>query len=156
MDIRPEGPPPESRGIVLFDGDCGICTSSAELARALVARRARGSHGAETSWRIEPYQTFSAAELAAWDLDEAKCAQYLRLVDAYGRVHTGAMAINRFLFDFFPWSLLVGLCYVFPALLLAEVALYEWVSRNRTAISSRLGLNACKVGARGPASGGAS
>ena len=128
--------PTEPAGLVLFDGDCGICTVAADHARRLDTRGA---------WRIEPYQSFGAEELAALGLDEAQCAQYLRVVDARGRVHSGALAVNRFLWDVAPWSVLVGLLYVFPALLLAEVAVYELVARNRTKISSWLGLNACRL-----------
>ena len=62
----------------------------------------------------------------------------MRFRDVHGNFHGGAFAVNRFLFHAappgprgLPARALVVAAYAFPPLLIAELAAYEVVARNR-------------------------
>ena len=124
------------RDTMLFDGDCGICTKSAELARKL---------DTNNQLQVQAYFEFSEAELAPYGLTYEDCTEYLRVITADGQVYTGATAINYCGLKLFPFSIAVGLLYWLPFLLPFEAIVYHLVATNRTAISSAIGLDACKV-----------
>jgi hypothetical protein len=100
--------------------------------------------------RIEPYQAFAEVELARVGLDYARCDRAVQLVDPGGRAHSGAVAVNRFLWTARRLRPLVALLYVLPLLLVAEVGVYAVVARNRHRVSRWLGLDACRIAAPGP------
>ena len=131
-DRNVAGPPPT----LLFDGDCGICTVLSERAKEIEARRGR--------YGVEPYQAFREQELETVGLDYQRCSEAIQLVEPDGTVRSGAFAVNRFLWGTW-WSPLVALLYLFPPLLLVEVAAYRLVAVNRHKISAMFGLNACKI-----------
>jgi predicted DCC family thiol-disulfide oxidoreductase YuxK len=56
------------RDYLLFDGDCGVCSRSAE-----VAKRLDGGHG----FIVEPYQAFDESELMRFGIDYEKCSRAL-------------------------------------------------------------------------------
>ncbi len=71
-------------------------------------------------------------------VSRAACEKRVRFRDARGRFHGGAFAVNRFILHAAPpgWTglparFLVMAAYVLPPLLLAELAAYEIVARNR-------------------------
>jgi predicted DCC family thiol-disulfide oxidoreductase YuxK len=119
---------------MLFDGDCGICSRSAEIAGRMDQR-----------FIIEPYQAYPEDELKKFGITYAKCAKNLQVITKSGRVYAGAFALNYFLWRRFPWSLLVILIYAVPVLLLLEVIGYRLVERNRYRLSRWFGLKACLV-----------
>jgi predicted DCC family thiol-disulfide oxidoreductase YuxK len=124
------------RDHLLFDGDCGVCSWSAEIAK-------RMDGGGR--FIIEPYQSFDESELAPFGIDYEKCSRALQVITRKGRVHAGAFGVNYFLWRRFPWSLAVFLVYAIPVLLLFEVIGYRIVARNRHRISRRLGMGSfCK------------
>lgn len=62
----------------------------------------------------------------------------MRFRDARGKLHGGAFAVNRFVLHAappgrrgLPARTLVVAAYVLPPLLIAEIAAYELVARNR-------------------------
>lgn len=128
---------PAAHSYLLFDGDCGICTRSAEFMRAMDRRH---------RWVIEPYQLFDETELKRFGLSYGLCTSKVRVVAPSGRAYGGAFAVNRFLLDFFPWMVIPIVIYLLPPLLLVEIVLYAIVARNRHHISRWLGMNACKIG----------
>jgi predicted DCC family thiol-disulfide oxidoreductase YuxK len=133
------GAPPDDRPIarlLLFDGDCGICTWWAGRARRLDRREV---------FTILPYQDVPQADLAPWGVTHADCHEQLHLLFDRRRRRRGAFAVNAFLWRFFPWSVLVAVLYLLPPLLLFEVLGYRLVARHRTAISRRLGLRGCRT-----------
>ena len=73
---------------LLFDGDCGICTWSADRARRMDRAAA---------WVIEPYQNYPEPELAQHGITYARCAKAVQLLEPGGRVLQGAFAINALL-----------------------------------------------------------
>ncbi len=71
-------------------------------------------------------------------VSRSACEKRVRFRDVRGRFHGGAFAVNRFILHAAPpgWKglparFLVVAAYVLPPLLLAELAAYEIVARNR-------------------------
>ena len=124
------------RNAILFDGDCGICTQFAELARKLDSNQ---------QFLIQPYYEFSEAELAQHGLSYDKCVDYLQVIGHDGAIHSGHNAVNYIGLRLFPLSVAFGVLYFFPPLLWLEAIFYAFVAKNRTKISSSFGLNACRI-----------
>lgn len=121
---------------LLFDGDCGICSYSAERCEEMDKHE---------QFVIQPYQDFSEAELGQYGITYAKCERKLQVITRRGRVYAGAFGVNYFLWRQFPWTLLVLLIYLLPVLLLGEVILYALVARYRRQLSQKFGLQACRL-----------
>ena len=128
--------PLAGRDNVLYDGDCGICSWSAQLVGKLDSRG---------SMNVEPYFSYTEFEISAYGLDYEQCRDYLCVVGADGRVHRGAAAVNYVGLRLFPLSIVFALLHLFPFVLPIEAAVYHLIARNRTKISTLLGMNACKV-----------
>jgi predicted DCC family thiol-disulfide oxidoreductase YuxK len=124
------------RDYMLFDGDCGVCTWSAEVVRRM--DRGRG-------FIVEPYQAFDESELARFGINYEKCSRAVQVITRKGRVYAGAFGVNYFLWRRFPWSLAVFLIYAIPPLLLLEVIGYRIVAENRHRISRWFGMQACLI-----------
>jgi len=123
-----------SRDYLLFDGDCGVCSWSAEVAKRMDGGR---------RFTIEPYQAFDESELMRFGIDYEKCSRALQVITRKGHVYAGAFGVNYFLwrrFPWSPWSLAVFLVYAIPMLLLLEVIGYRIVAENRHRISQWFGL----------------
>ena len=122
--------------LLLFDGDCGICTRSAELAKKI----ARGG-----GYEVLPYQMVPEEDLKRFGVDYGKCSRRIYSITRNGRAWGGAFALNHFCWRHFPWTILPIVIYLLPPLLLAEIILYKIVARNRHTISRWFGLNACAI-----------
>jgi len=127
---------------LLFDGDCGVCSWSAE-----VARRMDRDH----QFTIEPYQRFDESELMRFGINYTKCSRALQVITRKGRVYAGAFGLNYFLWRRSLWPLAVFLIYAIPVLLLLEVIGYRIVANNRHRISQWFGLKACLIRESGAA-----
>ena len=125
-----------SQDYLLFDGDCGICTWSSDVAK----RMDRGRR-----FTVEPYQMFDEKELARFGISYDQCAKKLQVITRKGKVHAGAVGVNYFLWHQFPWTLLVLLIYALPVLLLMELIGYRLIADNRHRISARFGMKACAL-----------
>lgn len=125
--------------LLLFDGDCGVCSKSAEIARR-IARR--------SGYQVEPYQRYSEEELAPLGLDYARCSKRVKAITRHGRVLSGAFAVNHFCWRHPAWAIIPIVIYLLPPLLLAELILYDIVAYNRQRISRWLGLTACAIPGR--------
>ncbi|MBX3279522.1 MAG: DUF393 domain-containing protein [Acidobacteria bacterium] len=121
---------------MLFDGDCGICSRSAEIAEKIDKR---------DRFVIAPYQMYPESELQRFGLDYEQCNRKMRVITRKRRVYAGAFGINYFLWQYFPWLLLVALIYLAPIFLIGELIIYRFVARYRHRISAMLGLRACLV-----------
>ncbi|HKQ74224.1 MAG TPA: DUF393 domain-containing protein [Blastocatellia bacterium] len=124
------------RDHLLFDGDCGVCSRSAEVARKM---------DRDHQFVIEPYQMFDESELMRFGIDYKKCSRALQVITRKSRVYAGAFGVNYFLWRRFPWALAVFLIYAIPVLLLLEVIGYRIVADNRHRISRWFGLEACLI-----------
>src|SRR5262245_23017771 len=129
-------PEPDKRSQLLYDGDCGICTRTAEILEKLDGGR---------EFAIKPYRSLSEDDLKQYSLSDQKCSKRAYAITPSDKVYGGAFAVNYFFWKRFPWSLLVLLIYAFPPLLLAEMLGYYLVAKNRYRISRWLGLEACRV-----------
>jgi predicted DCC family thiol-disulfide oxidoreductase YuxK len=136
ITVNSTDPPVSQINHLIFDGDCGICTRSAQLCQEMDKHH---------RFRILPFQYLNSEELARLGLARHECEGELKVVDHNGRVRGGAFAVNYFLYKHPPWGILVLIIYLLPILLLFEVILYRIVARNRTRISGWLGLSACKA-----------
>lgn len=126
----------ETQISMLFDADCGICNTSADLVRRLDRRG---------QVRVKAFQEYSDAELAQMGLTPEQCTELLQVVDASGRVFSGANAVNVVGIQLYPWSMAVAAIQLFPPVLWLEHLVYGAVAKNRTVISQKLGLTACKI-----------
>lgn len=102
----------------------------------LVAAAAR--FAGDRGIRFAAYQELGPDDFARLGVTRAQCEARLRFRDARGRVHGGALAVNRFVRDAAPagWRgvparfLAAAFTWV-PPLLFLEVIAYEVVARNR-------------------------
>lgn len=113
---------------LLYDGDCGFCSSSARLAGRLAPRVA-----------VLPYQE---CDLTAYSLTAEQCASALRWVGA-GGPESGAGAVGRLLLAAGRGWRLLGRLLLAPGVRqLADVA-YRVVAANRYRLPG--GTPACRV-----------
>ncbi len=121
---------------LLFDGDCGICTWSSE-----VIKRMDHQH----KFIVEPYQVFAESELLRFGISYNQCTRKLQVITRRRKVYAGALGVNYFLWQRFPWRLLVILIYALPILLLLELLAYRLIADNRGRISAWFGMKACTL-----------
>ncbi len=119
---------------LLFDGDCGICSWSAEKVQRMDRRGL---------FAVQPYQSITAAELQKFGLTYQDCEKKMQVITRAGKVWPGAFGVNYFFWHYWPWKLLVGLIYAIPPVLVAEIIIYAWVARHRHQLSKWFGLKAC-------------
>ena len=107
--------------VLVYDGDCGLCERSADMAR----RRAHGL-------TVRDHRTHG--------LDAIDAVIYL----ADGREYAGAPAVARLLADFDgrAWRLL-GRFISLPLVRTVAAGVYFAVARNRRRLSRLFGLRAC-------------
>lgn len=116
--------------LVLFDADCGFCTSSA---RAMT----RPWLGADAEAR-----SFQSQDLAALGLTVDKCAESLHVL-ADGDVFTGGAAIARVLrAGRWPWPIL-GTFLTLPGVRWITERAYRAVARNRQRLPG--GTDSCEM-----------
>ena len=109
------------RPVLVFDGDCAFCTSSARV----VAGRLRRS---PADFAVEPWQHL---DLAALGLTEARCVEAVQWVGADGEVAGGEAAIGRALLASRPWVRPVGALLLLPGVRAVAGVVYRWVARHR-------------------------
>ena len=122
------------KALMLFDGDCGICTSFATFAAKIDLKK---------QFEIIPYQTYSEEKLKSWGMSYKQCSEKMQVVTPQGRTYGGAFGMNYFFYQYPPWTFLVILFYVIPLFLLGEIIVYALVARNRQRLSRWFGLKAC-------------
>jgi predicted DCC family thiol-disulfide oxidoreductase YuxK len=121
---------------VLFDGDCGVCTSFSEFAKRIDIKK---------HFLIEPYQKFPEEALIPFGTTYEKCARKIHVIARSGHIYTDAFALNYFFFHYLPWSILVVAAHAMPILLLFEIIGYAIVAKNRYHLSRWFGLKACVI-----------
>lgn len=108
-----------SRPVLLYDGDCAVCTRLAGFVDRRLRPRAT----------VAPYQE---ADLAPMGLTPQRCDQALQWVDATGRTSSAQNAVARLLLASRPWARPIGAVLLLPgANWLAGLA-YRWVAANRS------------------------
>jgi predicted DCC family thiol-disulfide oxidoreductase YuxK len=114
---------------LVYDGDCGFCTSSVRWLRRWV----------QGAYRVEAWQDADLAELG---LDEEQCRKAVQWVDPGGGRAQGAAAFAAALRTDRRWRAFGRLLEVSPLSRLAE-AVYEVVARNRHRLPG--GTPACRL-----------
>jgi predicted DCC family thiol-disulfide oxidoreductase YuxK len=132
---NPVTPRTDGRPLLIFDGDCGICTSLSRVARRAVLPPARGDVAA-----------FQHVDLGPLGLTEQECIESLRFIDARGRTFAAQDAVARLLLSSAWYWRPVGALILVPGVhWLAGVA-YRWVARNRHRLPG--GTPACAMPAK--------
>jgi predicted DCC family thiol-disulfide oxidoreductase YuxK len=117
-------------GVLVFDGDCSFCTSSARVAGRIVPTA-----------RIVPWQR---ADLDALGVDREAAAEAIQWVDSHGQVSAGADAVARMLrTGALIWRVL-GALMLLPGIRELAGVVYRLVANNRHRLPG--GTPACRVG----------
>ena len=124
------GPTGEQRPVLVFDGDCSICTTLA----GFVERRMR------PRYRVAPWQRL---DLGALGLTADACAEALQFVDADGRVFAAQDAVARLLLASAWWWRPFGAVLLVPGVRWVAGVVYRWVARNRSSLPG--GTPACAL-----------
>jgi predicted DCC family thiol-disulfide oxidoreductase YuxK len=116
-------------GTLIFDGDCGFCTTSAGWAKRIVP-------GADVvAWQLTDLERFGITPEAA----DAE----IQYVDVDGRVSGGAAAIARLLVSRGALWGVLGRVALLPGVRAVAAWVYRWVADNRYRLPG--GTPACKV-----------
>lgn len=123
-------PLPSPRPVVVFDGDCGICTKLA----GVITRYLRPPAA------VEPWQRL---DLAAYGLTAEACTEALQYVDADGTVYAAELAVARLLRASRWWARPAGRVIELPGVRQLAGVIYCWVARNRQRLPG--GTPACAM-----------
>jgi len=124
-------PAPPALPILVFDGDCGFCTTSARF----LARRVIGGRPAA----VAPWQRL---DLAGLGLTPDQCAAAVQWVGKDGRAVSGHAAIAAALRAGHPGWRPLGALLTAPGFSWLAERLYSWVASHRYALPG--GTPACR------------
>jgi predicted DCC family thiol-disulfide oxidoreductase YuxK len=119
--------------VLVFDGDCGFCSSAARWVSA-------GWHGPA---HAVPWQELSPAELAGFGLTEDDARRTVWWLDAGGRRFSGHRAVAHSLAAGRGWRRALGRLLLVPPLPWLGAAVYPLVVRNRHRLPG--GTPACRT-----------
>jgi predicted DCC family thiol-disulfide oxidoreductase YuxK len=105
--------------VLVYDGDCGICTKLSHVARRFVMPR-----GGTVIASFD-------LDLDAYGLTTEATGEALQFVDARGRTHAAQDAVARLLLAGAPWWRPFGALLLLPGVHALAGAAYRWVARNR-------------------------
>lgn len=133
-DSHPEAYPGAAapRPVLVYDGDCGICTRFARLSTRL--RRRDGDYA------VEPWQTLDLAELG---LTQQQCESAVQWVAADGSVTASQDAIARSLLASRAPVRPLGSLILAPGVNALARMVYRWVAANRSRLPG--GTPACSL-----------
>lgn len=107
--------------LLVFDGDCGFCTTSARLAERWLRPRPE-------AYGVLPWQSL---DLAALGLTPAACTEAVQWVAADGSVYAAERAVARALLASRWWVRPVGAALLAPGVREVTGAAYRWVAAHR-------------------------
>ena len=123
--------------VLIYDGDCGFCTRTANAVKRLDTRH---------RFDVLPWQTRGL--LAQADLTEQQVTEAAWYIDADGRKHRGAGAINAALNALGGIYRVASWVYRVPGLKQIEDLVYKGVARNRYLMPGS--TDACRIPPRTP------
>lgn len=116
--------------ILIFDGDCGFCTTSARW----LQRRQR------TTAAVDPWQF---TDLAAYGTTAERATYEVLWVDPDGQIHGGAQAFAQwFIYTGDRWSI-PGVALTVPPLRWIAAGIYRLIANNRQLMPG--GTPACAI-----------
>jgi len=119
-----------TRPVLVFDGDCAFCTSSARLLERI------GPKAEIVAWQL--------ADLDALGITAAQATEAVQWVGEDGTVRSGHEAIAAGLGTAgWPWRL-AGSAIALPGISALAAVTYRWIARNRYRLPG--GTPACAVG----------
>ncbi len=118
--------------VLVFDGDCGFCTTSAGLVPRVVDRRGR--------FAVRPWQQL---DLAALGLTAEQCTAAVQFVYGDLRVRSGAPAVAAALRAGAPGWWPAGMVLDLPGVRWVAARAYAWVAAHRYALPG--GTPACAM-----------
>ena len=116
--------------MVIFDGDCGICTTLAGVIE----------HRLRPAGAVRPWQRL---DLAGYGLTAQQCQEALQYVDATGQVYSGELAVAQLLRASRWWARPAGVVLGWPGVRVGAGFAYRWVARNRARLPG--GTPACAL-----------
>ena len=118
------------RAILLYDGDCAVCTRLA----GFVARRLRPSvhAGAGPNPRAYEISAYQDADLSPLGLTAAQCDAALQWVDSRGRISSAQDAVARLLLASSAWARPIGAVLLVPGINALAGVGYRTVAANRS------------------------
>ena len=126
---------PTSRPVLVFDGDCAFCTTSARFLERRVVR--------DGSTRVVPWQKLDLDQLG---LTEDQCMAAVQWVGESGQVLSGHAAIAATLRAGRPFWRPAGAVLVAPGFSWLAGKVYGWVAAHRYQMPG--GTPACRI--KGP------
>jgi len=120
------------RPVLVFDGDCGFCTTSARFLHRWVVR--------DGSATVCPWQLL---DLEALHLTADQCRSAVQWVGEDGQVASGHLAVAAALRAGDPVWRPAGALLVAPGLSWLAARLYAWVAAHRDALPG--GTPACRM-----------
>jgi predicted DCC family thiol-disulfide oxidoreductase YuxK len=122
---------PARRPLLIYDGECGLCSLCAEW-----ARRRLPSGNNVIAWQRLP--DLDALELTANDVTNAAY-----WIDADGQQHCGERAVARALVEIGGLWAVLGRAILLPPVTVLAAAMYRLIARNRHRLPG--GSPACQV-----------
>ena len=122
---------PAPRPVLVFDGDCGFCTTTARLLQRLVERGGK-------DFAVAPWQEL---DLAALGLTAQSCLAAAQWVGRDGTVSAGHLSIAAALRAGRPVWRPVGVLLTLPGISPLAARAYQWVADHRYALPG--GTPAC-------------
>lgn len=116
--------------ILIFDGDCGFCTSSIKLIKKLIHKHPE----------IKPYQQ---TDLPSLGISREECQSAIKFFQESERIFSGAQAFAQFLkLSSPPWKL-IGYFLDLPGIKWFSEFVYRLIARNRYHLPG--GTPACEL-----------
>lgn len=119
--------------VLVFDGDCAICSTLARF----VERRVRRAPG---DFTVAPWQEL---DLAALGLSEEQCIEALQWVARNGQVSSAQNAVARTLWTGHVWWRPFAAVIWVPGINQLAAVIYRWVANNRHRLPG--GTPACSM-----------
>jgi predicted DCC family thiol-disulfide oxidoreductase YuxK len=121
--------------LLIFDGDCGICTFLSEYVQ---------KHSDPRKLEVEPYQVLNLSQLHP-ELNEEKTSKSLFLLTGNNVLFNRSKGVFEVMKRMSGAYRFFGILLSNPIVVFLTNPIYDWVSKNRTKISVRFGLNACNI-----------
>jgi predicted DCC family thiol-disulfide oxidoreductase YuxK len=118
--------------VLLFDGDCGFCTTCVNWMQRHIRR-------------LDATVPYQQADLDALGVTAAQAEQALQWVAADGTVYSGELAVAHVLIDAGKGWSVIGRAIALPGVRQISGVVYRWVARNRQRLPG--GTPACSLDA---------